>query len=922
MKKMKNNALTITCMVVALFSIFTTSVVAQITTTFQSENNSAGPVQESIQNNFTSFSNKYKAPDNKWLANNKGYANHPDAGFINDEPVPNAIEILSKRTRDSRYFIDRDTASKFYIIQAYGDINYQKDGQWLSIDKCLQPVSKNILEASHQQEPVGFDLQKKISYIKTIDGTFYFNNWQLSGQDQNGEKILAKADWSNISTGDDGIKINNIFPGIDAEMIVNRGSVKTNFIVKQNKFKGYRQLIFTDEFNVAGSGSGAMRFSADQHMVQEQGDIDFCINKKAIAHISKVVMFSQKEVARSYKYLTCQVNQDQLSIVVNENDLDQQLINGNIIIDPVVSTTSSLSTASITGSMNNGSLTDACVYPLQVATPAQAYFTNIAVNFSTISYSPAVTSQAFFYVTGTNCNKVSNYYDSKDPSYNSPGISVTKGDNGSPGFASVPQLLNCLPPPSCAVQHVTFYLGFYNTVTNGPDNVCSNTYVEAYAPFQLEVTGRTVEIDPVNNGITADPAVVCRGGSTTLTGHAIYGVAPYTYTWSTGATGNSTIVTPALVSTPYSVIAKDNCGNIANGAINVTVQDPVAPSVTITTPATTVCQGYNTTFTAHSTTGGDAPLYQWFVNGNPVAGVTSGTYTTTTLATGDQVYCILTSNYFCVSPNTATSDTLTIAVTPSIVPTNIVTSSDNNFCFGKRVTFAAHTTNVGSSPSYHWQVNGIDAGVTDSVFTSSSLVNNDQVTCVVDVSNTGCYTMQTITSNVIIMTVYPLPVITFSPDTIILARYDSVKINTIVVGDFGSPVWIPAATLVNPESITPIADPVSNTTYQLSVISSHDCVGTGDITIQVYDKIFIPNAFAPNGKNKIFRIPPGIVFNLENFSIYDRWGTKVFATTDITKGWDGTNGAYNSPPGVYVYIISGSDARSKVLVKGTVTLIR
>jgi gliding motility-associated-like protein len=122
--------------------------------------------------------------------------------------------------------------------------------------------------------------------------------------------------------------------------------------------------------------------------------------------------------------------------------------------------------------------------------------------------------------------------------------------------------------------------------------------------------------------------------------------------------------------------------------------------------------------------------------------------------------------------------------------------------------------------------------------------------------------------------------------------------------------------------MTHVADPLATTVYQLSVTSVNDCADSNTITIQVYDKIFIPNAFAPDGKNNIFRIPPSITFNLENFSIYDRWGNKIFTTSDINQGWDGTIQGQDAGVGTYVYIIYGSDVHGKVFEKGTVTLIR
>jgi hypothetical protein len=915
-KKMKKYALTIVFMVTAVLFIYSNSIAQTLGSLQQTPVNKNSNLKAGTYN-FTSFSNSYKAPDAKWLANNIGYANYPDAGLVSSsDPANNAIEIVAKRTNNSKYYIDKDTASKFYIVTASEDINYQKNGQWLSIDKRLIPVSKNIFEASHQQEPVGFDVNKKAAYIKTAAGIFYCNNWQLSGKNTNGEKLLAKADWSNFSAGDDGIKIIDIFPGIDAEMIVQKGAVKTNFIIKQNKFAGYRQLLLTDEF--VGNEAGALveiKFPGGQTKSSEQnGDVDLSINKKTIAHISKAVLFATNDI----QYLDYKIDQNHLSIVLNADNLDQQLLKGEVIIDPLVSSTASLPVASITGSKNNGgpSFAGACVYSLTIATPAKATFTGMSVKFGMLSLPPAVNNQAFFFVTGTNCDGVIFHADSTDRAYDSSGTLITKAPDGTSGFAAI-DILNCLPSPACVPQNVTFYLGFYNTVKNGPDGVCSNKYVQAYEPFELLIEGHTIEIQ----NVTASPATICLGTSSQLTGTAHYGVPPYpTYNWINGINNRNITVSP-LATTTYSVAIVDQCNDTAKGSVTVNVVNPVTPAVTISTPAITVCDGYVTVFTANPTNGGDAPIYQWYNNGNPV-GNNTNTYSTSSLVNGDKISCLLTSNYFCLTTNTANSDTLAMTVLPSITPTANITVSDNNFCFGKSVIFTAHTTNVGAASSYHWQINGNTVDNNDSLFTTSTLNNNDMITCIVTVSATGCYTSQTITSNPITAVVYAIPVITFSPDSMILARYDTAKINSIVTGSAKSFIWTPTVGLIDPESITPIADPVISTVYQLSVTSANDCKGAGNITILVYDKIFMPSAFAPAGKNNIFRVPPGITFSLDNFSIYNRWGNKVFMTTDISKGWDGTVEGVNAERGVYVYVISGSDPHGKVFVKGTVTLLR
>lgn len=87
----------------------------------------------------------------------------------------------------------------------------------------------------------------------------------------------------------------------------------------------------------------------------------------------------------------------------------------------------------------------------------------------------------------------------------------------------------------------------------------------------------------------------------------------------------------------------------------------------------------------------------------------------------------------------------------------------------------------------------------------------------------------------------------------------------------------------------------------------------------------VPNAIAPNGENRFFR--PVVVFgqSIENYSmlIYDRYGQKLFQSTDLYKAWDGTQNGQALPLGTYVYWIRyQAPDGTTVEQKGTVTLVR
>jgi hypothetical protein len=77
---------------------------------------------------------------------------------------------------------------------------------------------------------------------------------------------------------------------------------------------------------------------------------------------------------------------------------------------------------------------------------------------------------------------------------------------------------------------------------------------------------------------------------------------------------------------------------------------------------------------------------------------------------------------------------------------------DNTIDGGTEVIFTAAASHVGATPSYQWQKNGADIdGETNPTFTSSTLLNGDEITCLVDPSSV-CF-VGTSPSNTIAITV-------------------------------------------------------------------------------------------------------------------------------------------------------------------------
>jgi gliding motility-associated-like protein len=108
--------------------------------------------------------------------------------------------------------------------------------------------------------------------------------------------------------------------------------------------------------------------------------------------------------------------------------------------------------------------------------------------------------------------------------------------------------------------------------------------------------------------------------------------------------------------------------------------------------------------------------------------------------------------------------------------------------------------------------------------------------------------------------------------------------------------------------------------------SSHEISksSSANICFDFDPKIYIPNAFTPDGQNPIFK-PVVSVFEITSYdlTILNRWGQPVFQTYDENIGWNGNFGNENAPNGLYVYLLKVNTGSDKEIIKrGLVNLIR
>jgi len=169
-------------------------------------------------------------------------------------------------------------------------------------------------------------------------------------------------------------------------------------------------------------------------------------------------------------------------------------------------------------------------------------------------------------------------------------------------------------------------------------------------------------------------------------------------------------------------------------------------------------------------------------------------------------------------------------------------------------------------------------------------------------------------------------------DTTILLG-DSIDLEVFFNFDPDSILWTSTSTDVCVSCTAQNVMPTSTSLYSVFASDTSGCNTTTEILITV-DKprrVFIPNAFSPNGdgtNDRFFVNSSTEVELITKFTIFDRWGEIVFNVdntqpNDPRSGWDGIflNNALN--PGVFVYVIEVLfvDGERK-LYSGDVTLIR
>ncbi|MFH2096888.1 MAG: PKD domain-containing protein, partial [Bacteroidota bacterium] len=404
---------------------------------------------------------------------------------------------------------------------------------------------------------------------------------------------------------------------------------------------------------------------------------------------------------------------------------------------------------------------------------------------------------------------------------------------------------------------------------------------------------------------------MCLNPEETITVSATGGTYPYYFSWSNGSQGQSIDVSPT-VETTYNVTVTDNNNCVAVTSVTVYIHPPLV--IEAFASEDTVCPGESVLLNA-SFYGGSGPPYQMFVDGQ-LTSLPATVYpaNTQTFSIGIIDQC-----------NTEASDDYTLYLYPS--PPLSFNSNILQGCEPLEVYFNEHGNCEGCSYTWNFddEYHSNYSNAHNPVYTFQDAGVYD-ITCIVTDLN-GCVNTHIIEN---MITVFPTPDAAFFADPeiagIIKPQISFINHTTGAVeyhwtfGDGDSsqhvnPVhWFPAVGIYNVE---------------LVAISDKDCRDTVYMPVEIRDEFtfYAPSAFSPDfdGINDIFFVYGSGIDN-DNFIliIYDRWGEKIFESTDLYKGWDGR--AKNRSivqTGTYTWLCIFKDFRTiEHTETGMVTVIR
>ena len=116
--------------------------------------------------------------------------------------------------------------------------------------------------------------------------------------------------------------------------------------------------------------------------------------------------------------------------------------------------------------------------------------------------------------------------------------------------------------------------------------------------------------------------------------------------------------------------------------------------------------------------------------------------------------------------------------------------------------------------------------------------------------------------------------------------------------------WTPNNYVSEIKIKNPVFSPKITTTYTLTVRSQDGCPARDSLVIEVVPNLHIPQIFTPNGDgiNDTWVIYNTQIHTNCQLTLFDRWGSVVYATDDYQDAWDGTVNGNKVQNGAYIYV--------------------
>ncbi|HXB42719.1 MAG TPA: gliding motility-associated C-terminal domain-containing protein, partial [Puia sp.] len=212
----------------------------------------------------------------------------------------------------------------------------------------------------------------------------------------------------------------------------------------------------------------------------------------------------------------------------------------------------------------------------------------------------------------------------------------------------------------------------------------------ASAPIDSSnIVGITIiNLDTPAIAISDSDSVICAGFPVTFSAHSSNAGAVPSYQWlvnGTAAGSDSSSFTSSTLNNGdlVSCILTSNAAcatvhTVTSDPLKMDVSPTIMPTVSISASANNMCSGIPVVFTATPTNGGNAPAFQWLVNGIGSGG-DSAIFTSSALRDGDIVYCIMASSLACATADSSTTVHMVVYPLPLVAfnPDTVYTPNNN-----------------------------------------------------------------------------------------------------------------------------------------------------------------------------------------------------------------------------------------------------